>query len=235
MHPSALLDYRFVIINHAVNAVLFGALVISTVTTTDLSMALLHLALGQNSVSATPGPLASLGFTACLLLAVDGGLFLAHWLVQHKVPVLWEFHKVHHSAEVLTPVTDLRMHPVDTILSILIQTCLVGAANAMFLYLYADPVAEVTVIERQTFSALFCIWQAITSNTRTYGFFIRGGSASTSAVQRSISYTTAQTRSTSTRTSHASLRSGIASPARFTSRRARRSWSSVWRRRTRGS
>jgi sterol desaturase/sphingolipid hydroxylase (fatty acid hydroxylase superfamily) len=90
-------------------------------------------------------PLASLGFTVCLLLAVDGGLFLAHWL-QHKVPVLWEFHKVHHSAEVLTPVTDLRMHPVDTILSILIQTCLVGAANAVFLYLYADPVAQVTVI-----------------------------------------------------------------------------------------
>jgi sterol desaturase/sphingolipid hydroxylase (fatty acid hydroxylase superfamily) len=145
MHPSALLDYRFVIINHFVNAVLLGALVISTVTTTDLCLALLHFSLGENFVSATPGPLASIGFTVCLLLAVDGGLFLAHWL-QHRVPVLWEFHKVHHSAEVLTPVTDLRMHPVDTILSILIQTCLVGTANALFLYLYADPVAEMTVI-----------------------------------------------------------------------------------------
>jgi sterol desaturase/sphingolipid hydroxylase (fatty acid hydroxylase superfamily) len=26
--------------------------------------------------------------------------------------VLWEFHKVHHSAEVLTPVTNFRVHPV---------------------------------------------------------------------------------------------------------------------------
>jgi hypothetical protein len=28
------------------------------------------------------------------------------------VPFLWEFHKVHHSATVLTPVTSIRVHPV---------------------------------------------------------------------------------------------------------------------------
>jgi len=30
------------------------------------------------------------------------------------VPFLWEFHKVHHSANVLTPITAFRVHPVDT-------------------------------------------------------------------------------------------------------------------------
>jgi sterol desaturase/sphingolipid hydroxylase (fatty acid hydroxylase superfamily) len=32
----------------------------------------------------------------------------------HRIPVLWEFHKVHHSAEVLTPISLYRAHPVDT-------------------------------------------------------------------------------------------------------------------------
>jgi sterol desaturase/sphingolipid hydroxylase (fatty acid hydroxylase superfamily) len=145
MHPSALLDYRFVFINHAVNVVLFGVLVISTVTSTEICLALLQFSLSEDPVRVAPGALASLGFTICLLLAVDGGLFLAHWL-QHKVPLLWEFHKVHHAAEVLTPITDMRMHPVDTLVSTFVQTSLIGTVNAVFLYLYSDPVTEVTVI-----------------------------------------------------------------------------------------
>ena len=31
----------------------------------------------------------------------------AHYL-QHRVPILWELHKVHHSAEVMTPITSGR-------------------------------------------------------------------------------------------------------------------------------
>jgi sterol desaturase/sphingolipid hydroxylase (fatty acid hydroxylase superfamily) len=33
-------------------------------------------------------------------------------VLYHKVPVLWEFHKAHHSAKVLTPFTGSRDHPV---------------------------------------------------------------------------------------------------------------------------
>ena len=31
----------------------------------------------------------------------------------HAVPSLWHFHQVHHSAEVLTPITVYRIHPVE--------------------------------------------------------------------------------------------------------------------------
>jgi sterol desaturase/sphingolipid hydroxylase (fatty acid hydroxylase superfamily) len=33
----------------------------------------------------------------------------------HRLPVLWEFHRVHHSAKVLSPLTELRQHPVESI------------------------------------------------------------------------------------------------------------------------
>ena len=46
-----------------------------------------------------------------LFLAYELGYWFNHWL-SHKVPVLWEFHKVHHTAEVLTPLTNFRVHPI---------------------------------------------------------------------------------------------------------------------------
>ena len=46
-----------------------------------------------------------------LFLSYELGYWFNHWL-SHKVPLLWEFHKVHHTAEVLTPLTNFRVHPV---------------------------------------------------------------------------------------------------------------------------
>ena len=58
------------------------------------------------------GPVGVVAFSVLLLLAFDFAIFFSHYL-QHKVPILWEFHKVHHSAEVLTPITVFRTSPVD--------------------------------------------------------------------------------------------------------------------------
>jgi len=53
-------------------------------------------------------------------LFIPVGLFLvyefAYWLSHlmiHKIGWMWEFHKVHHSAPNLTPLTELRQHPFD--------------------------------------------------------------------------------------------------------------------------
>ena len=48
-------------------------------------------------------------------VAMDFVAFLSHWL-QHKLPILWQFHKVHHSAEVMHPLSNFREHPVDNLL-----------------------------------------------------------------------------------------------------------------------
>jgi sterol desaturase/sphingolipid hydroxylase (fatty acid hydroxylase superfamily) len=56
------------------------------------------------------------GITMFLVfMAVEFGYWFAH-LLMHKIPALWEFHKVHHSAEVLTPLTEWRQHPVELVL-----------------------------------------------------------------------------------------------------------------------
>jgi sterol desaturase/sphingolipid hydroxylase (fatty acid hydroxylase superfamily) len=49
-----------------------------------------------------------------VIAVVDFVAFYLHYL-QHKIPILWEFHKVHHSPEVMHPLSNYREHPVDNI------------------------------------------------------------------------------------------------------------------------
>ncbi len=51
-------------------------------------------------------------FTLFSALAADFMFYFHHYL-QHRIQFLWEFHKVHHSAEVLTPMVDYRAHPME--------------------------------------------------------------------------------------------------------------------------
>ncbi len=57
----------------------------------------------------------SIVYMLVVLTVVDFLGFYVHYL-QHKIPVLWEFHKVHHSAEVMHPMSNFREHPIDNVL-----------------------------------------------------------------------------------------------------------------------
>ena len=144
LHASALLDYRFVLVNYCVIALLVGAMFLSAATTTGWMLAALEAVLGPNRNPAVPGLLATVAFTVIVFMAMDFGNFYAH-LLQHRIPWLWEFHKIHHSAEVLTPITALRVHPVGEILTALVIALCVGAVNGGFLYVYQGPVAQLTL------------------------------------------------------------------------------------------
>ncbi len=53
---------------------------------------------------------------SCVLFIMDDvSRFTLHRAL-HKLPVLWRFHQVHHSATELTPLTFFRIHPVESIL-----------------------------------------------------------------------------------------------------------------------
>jgi len=86
----------------------------------------------SNGVSWTP----SMGMvlTATILVAVmfDFGYYVTHRL-SHETKLLWPFHKLHHSAEVLTPLTAKRNHPVfDLVLAIIRMVMIAPVAGAIF-------------------------------------------------------------------------------------------------------
>ena len=80
-----------------------------------------------------------------LLGAFDLGAFVAHYLL-HRVPILWEFHKVHHSAEVLTPITIYRFHPIDDSVSAVCTAACVGVVAGIFQWAFSAPVNEVVAL-----------------------------------------------------------------------------------------
>jgi sterol desaturase/sphingolipid hydroxylase (fatty acid hydroxylase superfamily) len=53
-------------------------------------------------------------YSASLFIAFDFAYWLDHWL-SHRVPALWEIHKVHHTAEALSPLTTFRVHPLESL------------------------------------------------------------------------------------------------------------------------
>lgn len=91
------------------------------------------------------GTWAAIGFTVLMLLLSDLGAFLAHWC-QHRIPFLWEFHKVHHSATTLNPLTNNRSHPVDLMLISNLTGLLVGVAVGVAGYLSNSTLDDTTIV-----------------------------------------------------------------------------------------
>jgi sterol desaturase/sphingolipid hydroxylase (fatty acid hydroxylase superfamily) len=108
-HASSRLDYRFYFINAILFPLIAGPLLFST---DSIATALGSLTGIPAAQPAAPPFWVMLAYTVAFFIAYDLGRFVAHSLL-HDIPWLWQFHKVHHSAEVLTPMTAFRAHPVD--------------------------------------------------------------------------------------------------------------------------
>jgi sterol desaturase/sphingolipid hydroxylase (fatty acid hydroxylase superfamily) len=101
-------------------------------------------ALFGTTAPVAPAWLASGAITLMLFAAYELGYWIDHYLC-HRIQFLWEFHKVHHTATVLTPVTNFRVHPVDTWVFANILAIASAVANGFGHYLFGETVKPVTV------------------------------------------------------------------------------------------
>src|SRR5579862_3150407 len=133
LHPSALLDFQYLIAAAVAFSVLFGYTLVTGYGVSSFALEGLRRWLGPQE---TPEhlPLYARGLIIFgLYMSFEFAYWLDHFL-SHKIAFLWEFHKVHHSAAILTPFTNWRVHPVDTILYMNIQTIVVGSATGLIQY-----------------------------------------------------------------------------------------------------
>src|SRR5688572_8063085 len=137
-HKSAVVDYKYYIPADILdNYFQFGVWIISVPVVAEYCRSFLLHAFGPLDSHLNDGLSARLIYTALLVLALDAGYFVAHYL-EHKIPFLWEFHKVHHSAEVLTPLTNYRLHPMDRVLQGSFMSLGVGTVTGISGYLFDD-------------------------------------------------------------------------------------------------
>ncbi len=148
LHPSALLDYRFYVVNGLLlRFVQIGELAAALVAPIFVLEAV-RGALGQllgPSGGSSAGAGEQFAFTLLLFGVVDFAKFYSHVLF-HRVPWLWEFHKIHHAAEVLTPITNARIHPAEYFVTLLLEGLAAGLVSGVFGYYYPTGIEELTFL-----------------------------------------------------------------------------------------
>ena len=112
LHPSAITDYKFYFINALIMAWLINSIWLDPSAIKDILSNFFQLKIIDNPSSKEGGVAIKVVYTILFFVIYDFGKFVAHSLL-HDVELLWKFHQVHHSAEVLTPLTAYRVHAVD--------------------------------------------------------------------------------------------------------------------------
>ena len=159
LHPSAKLDYYYFFISYFINIFLLVPFIISAKT----------IALGVNKFLYAKfdyfensffsyGEIIFL-YTITLFLVSD---FTRYWLHRflHTIPFLWEFHKVHHSAKVLTPITFYRVHPIENFLFGLRYSLSVGFVTGIFVYFFGAMIDIYAVVGVNVFLFVFSVFGA---------------------------------------------------------------------------
>jgi sterol desaturase/sphingolipid hydroxylase (fatty acid hydroxylase superfamily) len=134
---STYTDVGYLYYNLFVHGLAFGWALLSYEYLTNGFIAELVVVFGPVTPSALPAVVTQPVITVALFLSYEIGYWLHHWLC-HRVPFMWEFHRVHHSAEVLTPLTNFRVHPVDTIIFANILAITAAVANGVTHYALGD-------------------------------------------------------------------------------------------------
>lgn len=130
-HPSAVLDYRFYVVSTLLKVLLWVPILagIGLLGQTMMKAVLIGYASWEPPTTLPPAYLfgAVLGF----YLLHDFINYWAHVLF-HKIPLLWSFHQVHHSAEVMTPITAYRAHPMEFFVTAILQAPAIGLAFVFY-------------------------------------------------------------------------------------------------------
>ena len=143
-HPSARADFLFWLSRRIFMPLLVIPLAISTVVAGRFAYWVLTLLIGAPAHPPAPaGPVVLIAFTVSMLIAYDLSYYLYHRL-QHRIPILWELHKVHHSAQVMIGVTKDRVHPIDEIMNRWWDGLIPGLCYGVWMFFALDPV-EVTI------------------------------------------------------------------------------------------
>lgn len=143
---SAVSDYKIFVINRLFSFMISPLLITQLAIATSIYFALHN----QSFIPAgyfedvSKGVVVAL-FSLAMFTIDDLSKYLVHrWM--HRFPILWAIHKVHHSAETLTPVTVYRIHPLEGVLYGLRSAFAQGIALSVFFFLFGNAVDLYTVV-----------------------------------------------------------------------------------------
>lgn len=145
LHRSAMVDYQLFIVNIALSPITRLAPILSTVAVAAMVGDQLAAALGPREQLFATALWTNVAVTIAFLLVWDFATYVNH-AAHHFIPVLWPFHSVHHSAEVLTPITIYRSHPLYGVVKGSVRGVIMGLFQGVIFYFFFGEVALVTIL-----------------------------------------------------------------------------------------
>lgn len=167
LSQSALNDYFIVVLTPVLRITVFSALMIHWEPVSAWVVSSLH-SVGVSG-TATDSTAIALGVALTLtLFVVDDFLkWFAHYMF-HAIPELWEFHKVHHSAEQLNFVTADRHHPFETIATGALTAFAYGLVNGVFIGFFGDKLTITTLMGANVFLFVFNVCGGVLRHSPFY-------------------------------------------------------------------
>jgi sterol desaturase/sphingolipid hydroxylase (fatty acid hydroxylase superfamily) len=153
-HASMHADIAYFCFNVFVYGLMFGWAALSYKFLSGVVADTLTATFGTVAPTSWPDLLARATITLALFLAYEFGYWVDHYL-SHRVPALWELHKVHHTANVLTPLTVFRIHPLDGVIFSNILAVSLGLTNGVANYLFGKPVMFFSIDDSNIILVLF--------------------------------------------------------------------------------
>lgn len=153
-NASSLVDVQWIVLNHVLRVLVVVPLIGGQLGLAMIINHWLYAALGPGNYLSWGIVATSALLTITIFLLEDFSRFCLHYLY-HKVPWLWRFHAIHHSAEVLTPLTLYRMHFVEMFINSCRSLLIIGTVSGVFIYVFDGTVSLAQVMGVSIFTMLF--------------------------------------------------------------------------------
>lgn len=142
---SGLLDVRYFILNATAYTYLASATTRHLPDVSGAGRRVAELATFGRDEATINTSVARVGFTLCVFLLVDLSFYGTHRMM-HAVPVLWAFHKVHHSTTELNPLSSYRNHPVQAVVVLVPAVLVASFFRGAFGQLGGHPIRPVSFL-----------------------------------------------------------------------------------------
>lgn len=108
--------------------------------------------LGKSAVE--PGFVGIMVLTLLITVVSD---FCVYWIHRghHEIKLIWPFHAVHHSAEVMSPITVYRKHPLYNVFSNLFRTTVIAVVQGLVLAFFFGQVSLAIIGGVTVFTLVF--------------------------------------------------------------------------------
>lgn len=146
LHPSSIAQYKYFFLISLFEIFFVLPIALSLGKVADITCQILIQITGVTTpfVVTNPQLWQQVLFSIFVALLGDFANFFYHSLA-HKIPILWEFHKVHHSAEAITPLTVYRIHPFEMFLGTITIVTITNLGAGIWTYLFGDGMKELLI------------------------------------------------------------------------------------------